>query len=483
MKSLFSGYYAPNQQEFDRLWNEGLIVLDTNVLLDLYRLPATAREELLSAFEVLKDRIWVPYQVALEFQRRRLTVIGGERKLVEDVLSDAKSRFNEVQERIGGLQIEKRGLGIEAASLIEEFKSVNQKLVDALNSVHSAQLDITVADPIRERLDILLAGKVGVAPDSQVALDELCADGDARYENKIPPGYEDSVKDKNPNDATFLHDEICYQRKYGDLILWRQVINHVRESQFKSVILVTSDRKEDWWWREKGKTIGPRPELVREIARLADANLFWMYSSSEFLKNAGNFTQAHVTTQSVDQLDEVSRLNPNISYEWAPSEHFSREHIKRRNDSARSQLNHMRAEKAVGDWILDQYGSHISNRQFPDFRVHSGSSIYGFEVKVCRSLSSFIKSIFFKHSLNKARNSISLGDFDRITIVIVVEGFSNHRGFFGLSESDLAHFKRVSSGTQSVDVMIGYVDEEGVFCICWHGSDFSANSPEEAEEI
>ncbi len=39
MHDSFFGFYPPNQQEYDRLWKEGLIVFDTNALLDLYRLP------------------------------------------------------------------------------------------------------------------------------------------------------------------------------------------------------------------------------------------------------------------------------------------------------------------------------------------------------------------------------------------------------------------------------------------------------------
>jgi hypothetical protein len=468
MKSLFSGYYAPNQQEFDRLWNEGLIVLDTNVLLDLYRLPATAREELLSAFEVLKDRIWVPYQVALEFQRRRLTVIGGERKLVEDVLSEATNRFNEVQARVEGLQIEKRGLGIEATSLIEEFKSVNQKLVDALNNVHSAQLDITVADPIRERLDILLAGKVGMAPESQVALDGLCADGEGRYENKIPPGYQDSVKDKNPNDATFLHDEICYQRKYGDLILWRQVINYVKESQFKSVILVTSDRKEDWWWREKGKTMGPRPELVREIRRLGNVDLFWMYSSADFLKNAGSFTKAHVTTQSVDQIDEVSRLNQSSYSGYLKYRNNIDGSFYKRRGLDHPTINHMRAEKAVKEWLLHKFGNCTSHNGFPDFTVNIDNMTHGYEVNYTKYIDVYLRSAPFRSSFFNANESTNGGDLDRVSIVVVVDRINDDTEFSELSDKSSVYLKKLKNVNQKVDVIFGYLEDGNKFRSYWY---------------
>src|SRR5665647_778377 len=85
MKKSFYGYYSPTTEQYQLLWKEGLIVFDANVLLNLYRLPTTARDELISVLELLKERLWIPHQVALEFQRRRLTVISNERKNTEDV--------------------------------------------------------------------------------------------------------------------------------------------------------------------------------------------------------------------------------------------------------------------------------------------------------------------------------------------------------------------------------------------------------------
>ena len=112
MKKAFVGYYAPSDEEYRRLWKEGQIVLDANVLLDFYRLPTSARDELLTVLELLKERLWIPYQVALEFQRRRLTVISSERKATEVALSKAKDLFEDFRKRVQSLEMDKRGLGI-----------------------------------------------------------------------------------------------------------------------------------------------------------------------------------------------------------------------------------------------------------------------------------------------------------------------------------------------------------------------------------
>jgi hypothetical protein len=194
MKSSFSGYYPPSADEYERLWKEAVVVLDTNVLLSLYRLPSVAREELFGVLKLLNDRLWIPHQVALEFQRRRLTVIANERKATEDALTGASEVVDEIKAKVESLQIDKRGLGIASPPLLAELTKANDQLVDAIRKAHDAQLDISASDPIREQLDELLTDRVGAAPTSQADLDTLTADGDERYTEKIPPGSPTETK-------------------------------------------------------------------------------------------------------------------------------------------------------------------------------------------------------------------------------------------------------------------------------------------------
>ena len=54
------------------IWERGVIVLDTNILLNLYRYSEATRDDILSAMEKLKDRLWMPYQVGLEYFNNRI---------------------------------------------------------------------------------------------------------------------------------------------------------------------------------------------------------------------------------------------------------------------------------------------------------------------------------------------------------------------------------------------------------------------------
>ena len=53
-------------------------------------------------------------------------------------------------------------------------------------------------------------------------------------------------------------------RKFGDFFLWKELLEHGKE-QKRPIIFVTDDKKEDWWLKVKGRTLGPRPELIAEF--------------------------------------------------------------------------------------------------------------------------------------------------------------------------------------------------------------------------
>ena len=75
MKNKVREFIEPSNKEKQDLWEEAIFVFDTNVLLNLYRYSAKTRDALLNAFDSLKERVWIPYQVAYEYMNKRCEVI------------------------------------------------------------------------------------------------------------------------------------------------------------------------------------------------------------------------------------------------------------------------------------------------------------------------------------------------------------------------------------------------------------------------
>ncbi|UOQ97705.1 PIN-like domain-containing protein [Hymenobacter sp. 5317J-9] len=424
MKNQFIGYYQPTSEEYSKLWEEALIVLDTNVLLSLYKLPVSAREEVIGVLEKVKNRLWIPHHVALEFQRGRLTVIANERKAVDDVLTSTNDLINEVKSKFDTLQIDKRDIGVDCESLLKELDKASEQLVEAIRKAHESQLDISSSDPIRKRIDELVADNVGIGPVTQSELDQLVLDGENRFDDKIPPGFKDADKGKNPADASFIFDGLKYQRKFGDLIIWRQIITHAKDKGVKTVLFITADNKEDWWWREQGKTIGPRQELVREIHREAGVDLFWMYSSVQFVEQANKYVSAKVSKESVTELQNVlSDVERKQNHKIFISHSYT--NPARVNEAfAQGQATYFSnpkvVEEVIGNWLKKRGLIIKAYQEFPDFIVERGIGYQGFEVKLLERLDTVKSVSALMDILMRGYVEVSTGNLNAFTLIIVI---------------------------------------------------------------
>jgi hypothetical protein len=288
MRKTFPGYYRPTEDEFSELWENCLFVLDANVLLNLYRYSQETREELIGILEEISDRLWVPHQAALECHRNRLEVIEQQAAAydkIQKLLNDAQNKLgNELRSsaRPG------RHPFIEVDHLLERIENVFTEIKEELEELKQEHPDLLDEDPIRDSITALLEGKIGSSYPSE-RMSEIYKEGKTRYENKIPPGYSDADKGGT--------------RQYGDLVLWFQVIDKAKEAK-KPIILITDDRKDDWWLRHKGEIIGPQPELVGEIVSGANVS-FHMYSAEPFMEHARKYLERQVKQEAIDEVRDV----------------------------------------------------------------------------------------------------------------------------------------------------------------------------------
>lgn len=455
MKEHFGGFYSPSSAEFEKMWKEGLIVLDTNVLLNLYRIPEAAREELLTVLENFKDRIWIPHQVALEFQKRRLKVIFLERKRIEDMLSLAESTVEKLKESVESLQIERHGVGLQPTPILDALAATNEKLIEAITAVQKSQLDVASSDPVRDRLDVILSGRIGPGPSSQEELDQLTIDAEKRFDESIPPGFKDSKKAES-EDPIFIHDHLKYHRQHGDLILWRQLISHVKDAPHKAVIFVTDDNKEDWWWKSNGRTIGAHPELVREITRLTPVNLFWIYSYANFLTHAKSYTDVTISDASVDEVREASQIM-NLSVKNARSEDSFL-----RNNNLRARGDKL--ERGVVKWLRTKYDFAESSGTFPDIVAEDmDGTLIGFEVKGIR-LQSALRSAELINSILRGFLEMKGGKFSKFWLILVFDSSASLTTASEARRNRLRfEFSKVVKEYPISGIIIGILNEDDEF--------------------
>ena len=261
MKRDFHGFYKPNDGEFDALWNDAIIVVDANVLLNLYTYSQPTAEEILSLLGEFGERIWLPHQVAAEYHTNRCAIILKESKRYAEI---AKAL-----EAVGeALRARKRHPYV-TPELAQKFDQVEGEIKKELEDGERKHRELISADSIRDTVTELFDGRVGAATKEE-KLEEIHKEGSNRYAKKIPPGYSD-VKKPEPD-------------RYGDLVLWHQLIEHATTCK-QSVIFVTDDLKEDWWAFAGDNRLGPRPELRHEFRGKTGHDIY-IYSTDAFVDTA-----------------------------------------------------------------------------------------------------------------------------------------------------------------------------------------------------
>ena len=301
MKKEFGAFYALTPDETTTLWENATLVLDANVLLDLYRYPSDVRDALLTAFSAVADRIWIPHQAALEFQYNRPNVIAQQVNRFAEVRQSLEKHRAELAKSLDQLQLKKRHSTIDPDAFISQLDGVINQFADSLADSQASHPDVHTTDPIRDILDSTIVKNIGPAFD-QAELDKIYEEGAKRYARQQPPGYEDA---KQKEGEVRIWSDTIIRREYGDLILWKQLLRYASESKLTHVILITSDEKQDWWQvvRSNGpKKLGPRPELVQELTTTASVKGFQMYTSLRFLEHAPRYLEIEVPPTALERL-------------------------------------------------------------------------------------------------------------------------------------------------------------------------------------
>jgi hypothetical protein len=292
MKTTFPGHFPPKKTEIERLWASCLFTVDTNILFNLYRYSDTTRSEFIRVLKAVKDRLWLPNGAAQEYFDNRLTVISQQESAYQDAVNTIKS----LQTNLGNA----RQHPFLSDKLMQKLSQVLGEVVQEFESAKAIHANRILSDEIRDAIGDLFNGRVG-PPYSDPQLETIWKEGQERYARKLPPGYKDEGKD----DATTSGLSNYNYRKYGDLLIWRQIIDRATEAK-KGIIFVNDDKKEDWWLIFRGKTLGPRPELICEFLEKTGQG-FYMYQADRFLEYAVKNLKQQVTPASMDEIRDLRR--------------------------------------------------------------------------------------------------------------------------------------------------------------------------------
>ena len=293
MKELFPEFYLDSLDVNDlNREKNNLIVFDSNFLLDILRLPIEIAEKYLEAIDKVKNHIFVPYLVGIEFNfnKKKVKIETLENvKVYKDQISSllhvetekiyknlCESLLKEDNVKFLNNKVHKEQIHSNTKDKLESFRQdLLEKQEHIIKDLHQ-----TIDEKYSKDLDELTAKVIELIGDSvapkrnQEWFDEVQKKGDKRYNNEIPPGFNDR-KDKEGLIRTYSN--ISYDTQYGDYIIWEEILHEVASRAHnvgEKVIFVTSDgnstKKYDLLYRVKGKTVGPYISMLNEMYELKE---------------------------------------------------------------------------------------------------------------------------------------------------------------------------------------------------------------------
>lgn len=305
-------YYHLPEEATKKIWEDCVFIFDTSALLDLYYFSKKSQDDIFQKiFKTIKGRLWLPHHVGYEYLKLR------EETIIKPIAKD----YKELKE------IKLKAIKEEIKSILDKVKDFKQRTekeyhpyinIDITNSFQNicndfetkyVEFEKMVCDDLKKREQ-----EIELFLDNDTVMDtinnyfdvgkeylfdkimKIVEEGNIRYRSKIPPGYED---EKGKSGIQI----------YGDLIIWKQIIDYAKEVQ-KPIVFILNDVKEDWCiFEKKGneKRIKmPNEDLSREMMDEAGTEIL-MYTFSQFLFFAKSYLNTNVEEAVIEEAKSIDK--------------------------------------------------------------------------------------------------------------------------------------------------------------------------------
>lgn len=239
------------------------IYLDSSVLLHCYEMSSGAAGELLDAMERFPGHVHVPLWVAQEvFKHSRSPNLGPQLRARANQIAKKADRYILEAMRMADATI---GTGAKAMAREAFETKLNETLASLKSLMQLIANEKQSPTEVSNRLRDFLRSHV-LATDLSVIYQRASEDGPFRFAHGIPPGHADAKKKRpaeraqgrdvdDPEGEGEDEDLQAPRNPLGDLIVWFEILEHARQTERESIILLTRDvTKGDWVYDVKRVT-------------------------------------------------------------------------------------------------------------------------------------------------------------------------------------------------------------------------------------
>lgn len=368
-----------NNEDFNNYLKDlkPIIVLDSSSLLDLYRYGPDTSKSLLDLYRKEIENIWLPQQVHDEFLKNSNELYQAQFNQFKKIATGVERSVNTLETKLNKSLLNAKtyfypqvnNLENTVRQELERLRNISTEYEESIQSEIQASYDY-----FRENNPQLLInelhseGKIGPGFTKFEKI-SIFTEGEVRYRLEFPPGYKDTVKDK---------DDKLKIDKFGDLVIWKEILRKAKEEQ-RSMLFITSDVKEDWWTlNDEGKAIDMHPLLIEEFVNTTDlsADHFLMLPTVEFLKLMFQRIQMHDMAEKLIMLQNVYTLDAEVKANEVLSQHNIIDSIEEELNLTASFIHDGELQEFIPDVISDVDVLEISEFEIIESAFYKKSDMF-----------------------------------------------------------------------------------------------------------
>ncbi len=227
--------------------------MDSNVWLNLYTIHPLALIEIVEKIRENKEQFWIPHQVYREFSQnaksKKDEVIEYYKNARVNCIKELERTKDIVGQTFENFRRKQRTDGEELkSSVLSDFQAVIQKFkngYEELEKSYTEELAVICEEDIVSELVDEIYENSKTKDFTIMEKAQICEEGEIRYKYKIAPGYTDEEKKSDFDDGDFY-------RKYGDLIIWKELLRRVTGTKINT-LFIEDEKKKDWFSERGGK--------------------------------------------------------------------------------------------------------------------------------------------------------------------------------------------------------------------------------------
>lgn len=220
------------------------IYVDTSFLMWMTKIGSQSRRELLDWLATNCDgRVHVPIWAAHEYLKHHVagTIVTELSEKTDEVAALVGRTYSYFRPFID----EAHGEGAEDPSTI---RAATRSALNALDRL--AAIGRQWHKSYQKHASEVIAFINAHTPETSSLYEyfqDLPGIGAGRFVGSIPPGFQDRRKKGSGTSAKGENDEApADSNRFGDLVFWKELLDHAKAAEARSIIVLTNDRKNDW---------------------------------------------------------------------------------------------------------------------------------------------------------------------------------------------------------------------------------------------